>query len=224
MKLLELYTSVQGEGPRTGIPIQFIRFAGCNMRCPGWPCDTPQAIFPELYTVAYQSVTPSQVVDLLPEYPNAVCITGGEPFMQKGIDDLIQMLSITRDVDIFSNGSFTYPSYLFDHDRVRIIMDWKLEGSGEATTRLMQRGENAQRLLRKDSIKFVVKDQDDLEEAFAWEQIFQEQNVKAERWVGAAWGHISDAQIVEFVVENRLNWRLNVQTHKHTWDPEALYT
>ena len=36
MKVNEIYTSIQGEGPNTGIPTTFVRFGGCNLRCPGW--------------------------------------------------------------------------------------------------------------------------------------------------------------------------------------------
>ncbi len=34
----EIFTSLQGEGYWTGTPMVFLRFAGCNLRCPF--CDT----------------------------------------------------------------------------------------------------------------------------------------------------------------------------------------
>src|ERR1700704_2587022 len=81
--LSEVYNSIQGEGPNVGQPTTFVRFAGCNMRCPGWPCDTPYAIDPAIWR--YESMKAStmwvaeQILDLKPRH---VCFTGGEPFMQ----------------------------------------------------------------------------------------------------------------------------------------------
>lgn len=33
MQIIEIFESLQGEGPRIGVPSLFIRFCGCNMRC-----------------------------------------------------------------------------------------------------------------------------------------------------------------------------------------------
>lgn len=225
MKLLELYTSTQGEGPNTGVPIQFIRFAGCNMRCPGWPCDTPQAIFPEQYTDEYVNYAVPLMMEEISPWPRYVCITGGEPFMQKGMADFIKALTNQKyNVDIFTNGSFRIDGSVINDLRVRIIMDWKLQGSGEAETMVRQRVENLDRLTAKDSVKFVVKDHDDLEEARELTKSFKEDGVVAGLWVGAAWGHIDDAEIVDYVLQHELDWRLNVQQHKYVWDPDARYT
>jgi 7-carboxy-7-deazaguanine synthase len=223
MKLLELYTSVQGEGPNTGKPIQFIRFAGCNMRCPGWPCDTPQAIFPERYKDEYQKVTPLDLVAELPTWPRHVCLTGGEPFMQQELPDLIGVLSGNGyRIDIFTNGSFDILHTISSNPAVDIVMDWKLAGSGEAKTRLEQRTRNVRKLYGQH-IKFVVKDKQDLDEARVWAAEFSRQGIIATLWVGAAWGHISDSEIVDYIIEHELPWRLNVQMHNHIWDPQERY-
>ncbi len=39
MRIVEIYSSLQGEGLLTGMPSVFIRASGCNLRC--WFCDTP---------------------------------------------------------------------------------------------------------------------------------------------------------------------------------------
>ena len=38
MKVIELFLSVNGEGLKSGELATFVRFAGCNLRCPY--CDT----------------------------------------------------------------------------------------------------------------------------------------------------------------------------------------
>src|ERR1700742_890100 len=99
MRLLEHYTSVQGEGPRTGRPTQFVTVAGCNLKCPFWPCDTPEAIDPKLYREEQQTVTPDDIIASVEEYAGNdgsfnVCITGGEPMLQPNdeMDELVRGL------------------------------------------------------------------------------------------------------------------------------------
>ncbi|MHA2264890.1 MAG: 7-carboxy-7-deazaguanine synthase QueE, partial [Candidatus Thorarchaeota archaeon] len=93
MKLSEVYTSVQGEGPRVGVPTTFVRFGGCNLRCPGWGsgslpdgtsvrgCDTIFAVYPE-YRSQWESVSVRQLLERIPPEITNVCITGGEPLIQ----------------------------------------------------------------------------------------------------------------------------------------------
>ena len=40
MRLIEIFYSMQGEGPAMGRPATFVRLADCNLRCEG--CDTDQ--------------------------------------------------------------------------------------------------------------------------------------------------------------------------------------
>jgi len=69
MRLSELYTSIQGEGPRVGQPVQFMRFAGCNLRCPSWPCDTQHAIDAARYRHEWETVTPEELAGRVPAWP-----------------------------------------------------------------------------------------------------------------------------------------------------------
>lgn len=221
LKLSEVYTSMQGEGPNTGTPTQFVRLAGCNMRCAGWPCDTPQAIFPEFYRDEWEDTSVDDLFRRLDNYPKHATLTGGEPFLHTATRSLLDKL---RDngygVDIFTNGSFAFPEQIQDPS-VTIIMDWKLRGSGEATTGLETRKHNKDLLLPKDAVKFVVTGTEDLYEAKA---IYEGFAFNCQIWVGAAWGHIDDRHIVDFVLEHKLPWQHNLQQHKVIWDPQARYT
>src|SRR6266487_93263 len=137
LRLLELYTSMQGECDRTGMPTQFVRFAGCNLRCPGWPCDTPFAIFPDQYRKEQQLISPDQLRDAIYEEATVtgatnICLTGGEPMLQK-FEDLnsivIQIAELGWPLEMFSNGTLLYPAIILELCSIR--MDWKLPGSGE---------------------------------------------------------------------------------------------
>ena len=119
MKLCEIYESIQGEGPNTGEPTTFVRFGGCNLRCPGWGegvlpdgtvvpgCDTVFAVYPE-WRSTWLKKAPQEVADQVSDYPQRVCITGGEPLIQapKQMEELITILrGRHHTIDLFTNGS-----------------------------------------------------------------------------------------------------------------------
>lgn len=74
MKLVnEIFYSIQGEGYFTGTPAVFIRFTGCNLKCPF--CDTEHGQGSEM--------TNEEIVEYISRYPSKhVVLTGGEPSLQ----------------------------------------------------------------------------------------------------------------------------------------------
>jgi 7-carboxy-7-deazaguanine synthase len=218
MRLSEVYTSVQGEGPHTGWPIQFVRFGGCNLRCPGWPCDTQFAIDPQ-YSDEWMQVSPTAVYTEVRDWPKHVCITGGEPLIQRS-SEMQKFAEMLLDhhykIDLFTNGTQALPPWTFDHD-VCVMMDWKCPGSGEEVKNSDIRLANAKILSKKDGVKFVVKDDTDLWYAQHITNAYPQ--IQASLWVGAAWGHISDQEIIAFMEQEKMPWKLNVQVHKHLWSP-----
>ena len=74
----EIFYSLQGEGRHTGRAALFVRFSGCNLRCPF--CDTNFA--------AYREYSAQQLTEELRRIGGAcrfVVLTGGEPTLQ--VDD-----------------------------------------------------------------------------------------------------------------------------------------
>lgn len=220
MRLSEVYTSCQGEGPGVGLMTQFIRFAGCNLRCPGWPCDTQHAIDPQLYRHEWKAVTPDQVMAYVQSYPKRVTLTGGEPFLQPSAEmDILITALVERDytVEVFTNGTIEWPySVGYWTHSLTIIMDWKLGGSGEDPLN-EQRLENLKRLGSKDAVKFVIKDENDFRQAVHLWQEFVTRRCNAQVYYGAVWGEIENAQLVEWVGKEGLDWKLNVQLHNYIW-------
>ena len=202
----------------------FVRFAGCNMRCPGWPCDTPHAIDPAIWRFESERLdafTLAQRVMAVSEDVGSynICYTGGEPFMQPDgeLHELTRILAgHAYQCEVFTNGSYRFRDWA--RYGLTIMMDWKLAGSGEAQSHRAERQWNAGLLKPGDGVKFVVKDVDDLDEARRVEAVLK---TNAQIWVGAAWGHIRDVDIVDYIKYHKLPWRLNVQTHKHIWEPTA---
>lgn len=227
LALLEHYTSVQGEGPRVGELTQFIRFGGCNMRCPGWPCDTQHAIQPELWRPNIERITVSDLEKrIVNEHERTgasnICLTGGEPFIQSD-DDLRELSYLLTadclDIEVFTNGSFDLDRLWIRQNELHFTMDWKLSGSGEANTKRDARWKNAlKNLTEADCIKFVCKDGMDLNEASALTLQLIEEGCEAEFYVGRVWDEfLTDEMIVEYIKSNRMPWKLNVQIHKLIW-------
>ena len=75
----EIFFTLQGEGAHSGIPAVFVRFSGCNLRCP-W-CDTDFADYKEMS--ASEIVAEMLSLYDVPNERRKMCvITGGEPSLQ----------------------------------------------------------------------------------------------------------------------------------------------
>jgi Organic radical activating enzymes len=78
-KVNEIFYTLQGEGAHSGIPAVFVRFSGCNLRCP-W-CDTEFTDHTDM--TAEQIVAEVQdLYDIPNERRKMVVLTGGEPSLQ----------------------------------------------------------------------------------------------------------------------------------------------
>jgi len=223
MRVSEVYASVQGEGPRVGTPTVFLRFGGCNLRCPGWPCDTQHAIDPK-YRKEWVKLTPNEVTDWAQMKADevgtrSITFTGGEPFLQRGQDELLiltgNLTSDGYDVECFSNGTIVYPDWAYE--MIDFIMDWKLPGSGEDPHNAV-RLNNIVGLSETDAIKFVCNDMRDIVMAMALWTKYIEDKVPAQVYYGKVWeGNVTDDMLIDFVMKNQLPWKLNMQMHNYVW-------
>lgn len=223
LRISEVYLSTQGEGPRVGRPTVFVRFAGCNLRCPGWPCDTPHAIFPEKYRHEWELLTPLELanrVDEVTDYNRnpTICYTGGEPTLQNfaALEELTDRLE-NRGYDtfeMFSNGTIVYPVWLVQD--VMLIMDWKLPGSGEDPYN-PNRLRNLKLLREGDSVKFVIKDRLDFDIAVSLWREYLDPSPLIRTYAGVVWGKLETSELVDWVLERQLPWWINVQVHQHIW-------
>lgn len=82
-ELVEIFESLQGEGRNMGRPCVFVRFAGCNLKCP-W-CDTD-------VTKRFSASLDELLAELGQYKAKSVILTGGEPTMQKEMPELVAAL------------------------------------------------------------------------------------------------------------------------------------
>lgn len=100
MKVNEIFYSLQGEGSYTGVPAVFVRFAGCNLKCPF--CDTD--------FTSYTEMTEDEIVGAVNQYPsNIVILTGGEPTLQLTSSLLNKFCEAKLQVHIETNGTKLLP-------------------------------------------------------------------------------------------------------------------
>lgn len=227
MRVSEVYASTQGEGPRVGETTIFTRFGGCNLRCPGWPCDTQHAIDPA-FRKEWTVHTPAELRDRILKTAaisgaRTVTYTGGEPFLQNSgeLRLLTQMLieDYGMNVECFSNGTLEYPEWAANH--ISFIMDWKLPGSGEDPyNRMRQLNLELLTWSRADhAVKFVCKDEADFHAAHAmWATLSSHTQGNIQFYYGRVWdGEIENKDLVELVMKYKLPWKLNVQMHNYIW-------
>ncbi|WP_341734200.1 7-carboxy-7-deazaguanine synthase QueE [Microcoleus sp. EPA2] len=94
-------STVQGEGYWTGTLVDFIRLAGCPVRCP-W-CDTGYSNGGKGLPAVSQSI--AQLLAQLQS--KRVVITGGEPFIHRDLPELIQaLLAADKQVSIETSGAY----------------------------------------------------------------------------------------------------------------------
>lgn len=100
-KINEIFYSLQGEGYHVGTPAVFIRFSGCNLRCPF--CDTAHE--------DGRMMTDREILDEISKYPSRhVVLTGGEPSLFIDSDFVQSLHGQGRYVAVETNGTHPLPA------------------------------------------------------------------------------------------------------------------
>ena len=203
MMINEIFYSIQGEGILIGIPTIFIRTTGCNLRC-NW-CDTKYA-----YDEG-EEMTIEDIITKVKEYPvSNVCLTGGEPLLQKETPALIQRLS---DEGYFicleTNGSKSVQE-LPCLDSLLISMDVKCPSSGMQDKIDMS---NIELLGPNDQLKFIIENKEDYEYA---KRVIEEQKPNCSIIMTQV-GGTELSELAEWVLKDGLNVMVLPQLHKLIW-------
>jgi len=213
-KVVEKFVSINGEGRLCGQLATFIRFAGCNLNCSY--CDTTWANESD---VPYELMSAEEIYQYIKstEVRN-ITLTGGEPLLQEGIIDLLEILSKDKDihVEIETNGSVLLNKFMSIENPPSFTMDYKLPSSNMENKMTL---DNFKYLTKKDTVKFVSGSIQDLEKA---KLIINTHDLvdQVSIYISPVFGNISLDDIVEFMKDNKMNGiNLQVQLHKIIWDP-----
>jgi len=204
LRISEVFHSLQGEGVLIGTPTVFVRTCGCNLECV-W-CDTIYAREEE-----GTEMSPSDVIEKVKGYGTPfVCLTGGEPLLQRDVFKLIDLLlKDSFHVSVETNGSLPLED-LPCSDNLLISMDIKCPSSGMSARMLM---ENLELLSPADQLKFVVADENDL--LFA-EEVLREHQVLCPVILTPV-GGLDLRPVAEWALRKRLRVRVLPQLHKIIW-------
>ena len=204
LKITEIFLSLQGEANAVGWPTVFVRLTGCPLRCQY--CDTAYAfhggdwwdIDAILAEVAKHGV-------------RHVCVTGGEPLAQKRCLALLERLcDAGYEVSLETSGAVEVAGV---DPRVSRIMDLKAPDSGESARNLW---ENLACLNRRDEIKIVIASRADYE----WAREMLREHRLTERCpvlFSPAQGLIEARELAEWILEDGLDVRFQMQLHKLLW-------
>jgi 7-carboxy-7-deazaguanine synthase len=208
MRITEIYQSVQGESSYAGLPCVFVRTTGCDLRCT-W-CDS------EFTFTGGTTMSLDEIINEVEKYDcKLVELTGGEPLLQKDINELAERLADAGHTVLIETGGHRDISIL--DPRVIRIMDLKCPDSGECEKNLWS---NLEHLRTVDEVKFVIASRKDYE----WTLQIIRQHQLEDRvgiLISTVFGAIKAEQIVDWMLADKLRARFQLQLHKYIWEPNA---
>ncbi len=203
MKVNEIFYSIQGEGKLVGIPSIFLRLTGCNLRCSF--CDTKYA-----YLQGEEMTIPA-ILDKIKKFTcTNICITGGEPLLQKDTVKLIEaLLQKNYKICLETNGSISIKK-LVEKKSLVISLDIKCPSSGSHEQMNIK---NISYLSEKDQLKFIINNKKDYNYA---KEIFKRYNPSCNVFFQSVWG-TNPKKLASWILNDRLPVRLALQLHKIIW-------
>ena len=202
LNITEIFYSLQGEAKEVGIPTVFVRLTGCPLRCNY--CDT---------AYAFKGNNPLSIEQILSEIAkyktHYVCVTGGEPMAQSNCLGLLDaLIEKGYKVSMETSGSIDISEV---NKNVSIVMDLKTPSS---TEQHQNRYENIALLENKDQLKFVIASRSDFEWCCS---ILENNEILSDVLFSPVYESLKPAQLADWILEEQLNVRLQVQLHKLLW-------
>ena len=202
LNITEIFYSLQGEAKEVGIPTVFVRLTGCPLRCNY--CDTAYAF------KGNNPLSIQHILDEVAQYNTRyVCVTGGEPMAQSNCLKLLDsLIDSGYNVSMETSGSIDIAPV---NNKVSIVMDIKTPSSTEEH---QNRYKNLPILKSKDQLKFVIASRSD----FDWcNEILDNHEVESEILFSPVYESLKPVQLADWILEKKLNVRLQVQLHKILW-------
>lgn len=204
----EIFYSIQGESTHAGRLCVFVRLTYCNLRCSY--CDTEYA---------FEEGNEMSVEDIIKKINSYNCnlveITGGEPLLQPAVHHLMTLLCDSGyEVLLETSGSMDISVV---DPRVKRIIDFKCPSSGMEMRNFW---DNVYYLKDDDEVKFVIGDKNDYEWA---KGIIKKYDLlkKTVVLMGVVTGVLEPKKLAEWILNDHLNVRYQLQIHKYIWSPDT---
>lgn len=208
LRITEIFYSLQGETRTAGLPTVFVRLTGCPLRCQY--CDTAYAFS------GGQIMSLDEIVERVAQYkPRYVCVTGGEPLAQPNCLSLLERLcDAGYEVSLETSGALDVAPV---DRRVVKVVDLKTPGSAEVSRNLY---DNIDHLTPNDQVKFVICSREDYEWAVSKLIQYRLDERVDEVLFSPSHQQVTPRQLAEWIVEDNLPVRFQLQLHKILWNDE----
>tara|TARA_X000001036_G_scaffold159109_1_gene151001 strand:- start:4874 stop:5530 length:657 start_codon:yes stop_codon:yes gene_type:complete len=207
LKINEIFKSIQGESTYMGRACTFIRLTYCNLRCSY--CDTEYS-FHEGEDMSIQDI----IKKIKPMKTKIVEVTGGEPMLQQNVIPLMEeLLNNSYEVLLETCGAISLKDV---PGGVKKIVDFKCPSSNMKDKNLWS---ILDELSKDDEIKFVIGDRNDYE----WTKEKISKYNLDEKWTvlfSPVFNKLQLDELADWILNDNLNVRLQLQMHKYIWDPD----
>ena len=144
-----------------------------------------------------------------------VTVTGGEPLAQPAVHVLMtELCDLDISVSLETSGALDVSK---TDPRVIKVVDLKTPGSGEAHRNLWS---NIAHLNEQDQVKFVLCDRQDYDWAKLKCDEHQLYRRVADVLMSPSFGQLDATELADWVVQDRIPVRMQVQLHKLLWGDE----
>ena len=207
LKINEIFYSIQGESSFSGMPCIFIRLTYCNLRCSY--CDTEYSFYEG------RDMSINQIIKEIKQYKcNLVEVTGGEPLMQDGCIELMQTL-LDNNYNVMLETGGSLPVNKVPKEVIKII-DFKCPSSNMEKKNDWSIIKN---LNKNDEVKFVIGNKEDYE----WsKKKINEHNLNNNTILfSPVHDVLSSKTLSEWILNDGLKVRAQLQLHKYIWDADS---
>jgi 7-carboxy-7-deazaguanine synthase len=209
LRVNEIYISLQGESSHQGFLCTFVRMTGCHLRCSY--CDSEHSFYEGDRRTVDEVV--AKVVEL---GAPRVELTGGEPLLQPAVYPLMeQLLAKGFTVMLETSGSI---DVRLVPAAVHKIVDLKTPSSGESDRNDLKVLDS---MNGNDELKLVLGSRADYDWA---KEMIRAHKLDARPYpvlFSTVFGKLAAKDLAEWIIEDRLKVRFQLQQHKYVWPPDA---
>tara|TARA_B100000029_G_C17430417_1_gene907671 strand:- start:469 stop:1104 length:636 start_codon:yes stop_codon:yes gene_type:complete len=203
LKINEIFYSIQGESSYSGMPCVFIRLTYCNLRCSY--CDTEDSFYEG------QDMSIDQIIKEIEKYNcKLIEVTGGEPLLQKGSIELMNIL-LNNNYKVMLETGGSLPVNKVPLEVIKIV-DFKCPSSN-------MEEKNDWRIIKDlqkhDEIKFVIGNKQDYE--WAKDKIEQFNLHNKNLLFSPVHDVLNPKELSEWILNDGLKVRAQLQLHKYIW-------